>query len=79
MAKKPNNRLGAGKFARSEIQTHPFFNGVDWEAANTKEWIDPPIIPKIVGHLSPSLLVYFSIKLLYLFLILETSQGYMLF
>lgn len=49
MAKKPNNRLGAGKFARMEITTHPFYGGVDWEAAEARDWIDPPIVPHIVS------------------------------
>ncbi|XP_065367811.1 protein kinase C, eye isozyme-like [Calliphora vicina] len=47
LAKKPNNRLGAGRYARSEIQSHPFFKGVDWEGAENKDWIDPPIVPHI--------------------------------
>ncbi|XP_075167474.1 inactivation no afterpotential C [Haematobia irritans] len=46
LAKKPNNRLGAGRFARSEIQTHPFFNIIDWDAAADKG-MEPPIIPNI--------------------------------
>ncbi|XP_061398697.1 protein kinase C, eye isozyme-like [Musca vetustissima] len=46
LAKKPNNRLGAGKFARNEIQTHPFYNIIDWDSAADKG-MEPPIIPKI--------------------------------
>ncbi|XP_073848686.1 inactivation no afterpotential C [Musca autumnalis] len=46
LAKKPNNRLGAGKFARNEIQTHPFYNIIDWDSAAEKG-MEPPIIPKI--------------------------------
>ncbi|XP_036334576.1 protein kinase C, eye isozyme-like [Rhagoletis pomonella] len=46
LAKKPNNRLGAGRYARSEITTHPFFRNIDWDKAEAKE-LEPPIVPKI--------------------------------
>ncbi|XP_039956433.1 protein kinase C, eye isozyme-like [Bactrocera tryoni] len=46
LAKKPNNRLGAGRYARSEVTTHPFFRNIDWEKAEAKE-MEPPIVPKI--------------------------------
>ncbi|XP_054737930.1 protein kinase C, eye isozyme-like [Anastrepha obliqua] len=45
-AKKPNNRLGAGRYARSEITTHPFFRNIDWDKVEAKE-MEPPIVPKI--------------------------------
>jgi len=48
LAKKPNNRLGAGRYARQEITTHPFFGSIDWEKAEAGE-MEPPIKPKIVG------------------------------
>ncbi|CAD7011799.1 unnamed protein product [Ceratitis capitata] len=49
LAKKPNNRLGAGRYARSEITTHPFFRNIDWEKAEAKE-MEPPIVPKIASR-----------------------------
>ncbi|XP_037929641.1 protein kinase C, eye isozyme-like [Teleopsis dalmanni] len=48
LAKKSNNRLGGGRYARSEIETHPFFAPIDWEQAANKD-MEPPIIP-IVKH-----------------------------
>ncbi|EDW32310.1 GL11569 [Drosophila persimilis] len=46
LAKKPNNRLGAGRYARQEITTHPFFGSIDWEKAEAGE-LEPPIVPRI--------------------------------
>ncbi|KAH8284645.1 hypothetical protein KR018_009501 [Drosophila ironensis] len=46
LAKKPNNRLGAGRYARQEITTHPFFRNIDWDKAEACE-MEPPIRPKI--------------------------------
>ncbi|XP_053964307.1 protein kinase C, eye isozyme-like [Anastrepha ludens] len=46
LAKKPNNRLGAGRYARSEITTNPFFRNIDWDKVEAKE-MEPPIVPKI--------------------------------
>ncbi|XP_022230235.2 protein kinase C, eye isozyme [Drosophila obscura] len=46
LAKKPNNRLGAGRYARQEITTHPFFGSIDWEKAEACE-MEPPIVPRI--------------------------------
>lgn len=73
MAKKPNNRLGAGKFARNEIQTHPFYNIIDWDSAAEKG-MEPPIIPMIVS------LIFLSLKTKYGIIstktyFIETSQG----
>lgn len=48
LAKKPNNRLGAGRYARQEITTHPFFRHIDWDKAEACE-MEPPIVPRIVG------------------------------
>ncbi|KAH8308731.1 hypothetical protein KR059_001088 [Drosophila kikkawai] len=46
LTKKPNNRLGAGRYARQEITTHPFFRNIDWDKAEAGE-MEPPIRPKI--------------------------------
>ncbi|KAH8298574.1 hypothetical protein KR044_012149 [Drosophila immigrans] len=46
LAKKPNNRLGAGRYAKQEITTHPFYRVIDWEKAEAGE-MEPPIVPKI--------------------------------
>uniref|UniRef100_A0A1A9WK42 Protein kinase C n=1 Tax=Glossina brevipalpis TaxID=37001 RepID=A0A1A9WK42_9MUSC len=46
LVKKSNNRLGAGRYARSEITTHPFYKNIDWEEAANKD-MKPPIVPKI--------------------------------
>lgn len=48
LTKKPNNRLGAGRYARQEITTHPFFRNVDWDKAEACE-MEPPIKPMIVS------------------------------
>ncbi|XP_029406711.2 protein kinase C, eye isozyme-like [Bactrocera dorsalis] len=48
LAKKSNNRFGAGRYARSEVTTHPFFRNIDWDKAEAKEG-EPPIVPKIVS------------------------------
>lgn len=49
LAKKPNNRLGAGRYARSEVTTHPFYRNIDWDKAEARE-MEPPIVPKIVSY-----------------------------
>ncbi|XP_034107921.1 protein kinase C, eye isozyme [Drosophila albomicans] len=46
LAKKPNNRLGAGRYAKQEITTHPFYRLIDWDKAEAGE-MEPPIVPKI--------------------------------
>ncbi len=44
--KDPDKRLGSGLKGLEDIQSHPFFKNIDWEAIFKKK-IKPPFIPKI--------------------------------
>jgi len=43
--KNPSTRLGAGPSGVNEIKVHPFFEGIDWEAAYRRQLQPPPITP----------------------------------
>lgn len=43
--KEPSTRLGAGPSGANEIKAHPFFEGIDWEAAYHRHLQPPPIAP----------------------------------
>jgi len=45
LVKNPEKRLGCGATGKTDLMTHPFFNGLDWRKLEKKE-IEPPFKPK---------------------------------
>mmetsp|Transcript_50549 Transcript_50549/g.130289 ORF Transcript_50549/g.130289 Transcript_50549/m.130289 type:complete len:389 (-) Transcript_50549:505-1671(-) len=53
LARKAEDRLGAGKGGAEEIKRHPFFLPIDWHKLETKD-VRPPFVPPLSSGLDTS-------------------------
>lgn len=49
LERDPEKRLGAGTNELEEIQSHPFFGGLDWGALAQRK-VEPPFVPTLVAN-----------------------------
>ena len=48
LSKDPQKRIGSGEGDASEIKSHPWFSGIEWQKLESKE-LYPPYKPMVTG------------------------------